>query len=136
MTETDVERRLREALSARAAAVTARDLRPDPAPSGSARRSRVTRWWLPLTAGLAAAAVSIMAFVLLRPVGPAPAPPVSPASPASPASSPAASPPSSPAATPSASPFVSPPAPSRSPARGGSTPASSAPSRTVAPTPR
>ncbi|AEV85365.1 Cortactin-binding protein 2 [Actinoplanes sp. SE50] len=111
MTDTDLERRLRDALAARAAAVTARDLRPAESPSEAARQSTVARWWLPLTAGAAAAAVSITAFALLRPNGPA----NPPAAPPSPAVSP----------TPSALPTsASPPAPTASSA--GRVPSSSA----------
>ncbi|BCY09939.1 hypothetical protein [Actinoplanes sp. L3-i22] len=122
MTETDLERRLRGALSARAAAVTSRDLRHEPAPSRAARRAGPARWWLPLTAGLAAAAVSITVFAVLRPGDPAPTPPAAPASPTRPAV------PSGPASA---------PAPSRSPSPSSiePTPTASQPAPTVAPTP-
>ncbi|MEU4690947.1 hypothetical protein [Actinoplanes sp. NPDC023714] len=116
MTETDLERRLRGALSARATAVTSHHLRPDPAPSQAAAsrtaasrgtpglRRSAGRWWLPLTAGLAAAAVSITAFAVLRPTEPAPAPPASPASPTQPAvPSPTVPPSETPAPIPTAS---------------------------------
>jgi hypothetical protein len=64
MTDVDLERRLRRALTARAAGVTAQDLRP----VGSEHRRM--KWWLPLSAGLAAAAVLMLIFVVLhRPAG-------------------------------------------------------------------
>ncbi|WP_436532277.1 hypothetical protein [Actinoplanes sp. HUAS TT8] len=118
MTETDLEQRLRSALSARAAAVTTRDLRHEPAPSATGgdeaaafravRRGAPARWWLPLSAGLAAAAVSITAFALLRPDDPAPVRPASPVQVTSPAT------PSRPASPspPTSAPSISPPVPS------------------------
>ncbi|GAA2899882.1 hypothetical protein Acy02nite_48760 [Actinoplanes cyaneus] len=81
MTETDLEQRLRGALHARAAAVTSRDLRHEQAPSRLVRPAAPARWWLPMTAGLAAAAVSITAFALLRPADSTPVPPAAPPSP-------------------------------------------------------
>ena len=62
MTDVDLEQRLRRALAARARAVTAQDLRP----VVSARRATVVRWWLPLSAGLAAAAVLALIFVVFH----------------------------------------------------------------------
>ena len=122
----ELERRLRAALSARAAAVTSRELRDEPAPSRAARPSAPARWWLPLSVGVTAAAVSITAFVLLRPVDPAPAPPGAPASPTEPA------PPTQPA---SPAPRTSPTTPSFTvTAPAGTTPTSSR-SFTVQPTP-
>ncbi|MFI1992041.1 hypothetical protein [Actinoplanes sp. NPDC020271] len=108
MTGPDLEQRLRAALSARAAAVTHQHLRHDLAP----RRRSPARWWLPLTAGLAAAAVSITAFLLLHPVNSEP-----------------------PAAPPPPSPATSPPAPSLSVPTAGPTPTASAPRPTAASTP-
>lgn len=125
MTDTDLERRLRDALAARAAAVTARDLRPAESPSEAARQSTVARWWLPLTAGAAAAAVSITAFALLRPNGPA-NPPAPTASSAGRVPSSSARP-ASPTALAVTGPGVTAPA--------GTTPTPSAASATAQPTP-
>ncbi|KUL41506.1 hypothetical protein [Actinoplanes awajinensis] len=133
MTETDLERRLREALSARATTVTSRDLRPASAPSRTAGRSTVARWSLPIAAGLAAAAVSVTAFALLRPADPTPAPP---AAPASPSSSPL---PASPVPRPTATvaPEVTPSAATRTTSTAEPTPTRSTPARaTLAPSPR
>lgn len=91
MTDTDLERRLRQALAARAAAVTAQDLRPAADPARAERRTALGRWWLPLSAGAAAAAVSIAAFVLLGPSDPEPAP-VQPGATVSPEPAPPSSP--------------------------------------------
>jgi hypothetical protein len=73
MTDVELEQRLRQALDARARAVTAQDLRP----VVSERRATV-RWWLPLSAGLAAAAVLALIFLVFhrpdadeRPIAPA-----------------------------------------------------------------
>jgi hypothetical protein len=81
MTDADLERRLRRALGARAGGVTAQHLRPAVA---ERRRPRV-RWWLPLSAGLAAAAVLMLMFVIFhrpapaeRPIAPAASVPGSP----------------------------------------------------------
>jgi hypothetical protein len=142
MTENDLERRLRGALAARAATVTRRDLRHEPAPSHGARRNTPLRWWLPMAAGLAAAAVSITVFVLLRPTDPAPAPPASPASPVQPASpdrsiapTPAASPTASALdTTPTSVPSASPPTASRPAPKAEPTLTASRPSPTLAPT--
>ena len=144
MTEDHLERRLRRALSARAAGVTSRDLRHEPAPSRITRQSTSARWWLPLTAGIAAAGVSITAFALLRPAEPAPTPPAAPGSttapaeptaPTQPTVSPSATTPASPSDT---SPPVSPLAPSRRSSTAEPTSAASESERkpTVAPTPR
>ena len=100
MSDNDVERRLRRALSARAAAVTGRDLRPAADPARSERRGTTSRWWLPLAAGLAAAAVSIAAFVLLRPSGPVP-PPIVPGSSPRPSRRSSCSPSATPCSSPS-----------------------------------
>jgi negative regulator of sigma E activity len=82
MTDTDLEQRLRAALAARAGAVTHRDLRHESAPAQQAeRRDARARWWLPMAAGLAAAAVSVTAFALLRPVDRMPDAPAGPATP-------------------------------------------------------
>jgi hypothetical protein len=111
MTDADLEQRLRQALAARARAVTAQDLRP----VVSERRRAPVRWWLPLSAGLAAVAIVMLIFVVFRrpadparldrPIAPAasvpasrPAPTVS--SPTAPAPSPSLS--SAPTAVPSA----------------------------------
>jgi hypothetical protein len=93
MTDTDLERRLRRALAARARAVTAQDLRPVAAEHREAR----VRWWLPFSAGLAAAAVLTLIFVVFH----RPAPEEHPIAPAGsiPVSGPAR--PSSASATPS-----------------------------------
>ncbi|GAA4605620.1 cytoskeletal protein RodZ [Actinoplanes octamycinicus] len=152
MTDTDLEQRLRGALSARAAAVTSRDLRHEPAPSRTARPSAPARWWLPLTAGVAAAAVTITAFAVLRPTDPAPTPPASPPSPApsvehSPSTSPAArttspaAPATSPATrttspSPTARPSTAPAASPSSSSIADATPSASKPAATIPPTPR
>ncbi|GAA2687355.1 hypothetical protein [Actinoplanes palleronii] len=136
MTETDLERRLREALSARATTVTSRDLRPASAPSRTAGRSTAARWSLPIAAGLAAAAVSVTAFALLRPADPTPAPP---AAPASPSSSPSPSSPASPMprSTEPEAPEVTPSAATRTTSTAEPTPTRSTPARTtLAPSPR
>lgn len=62
MTDVDLEERLRRALAARAAGVTAQQLRPIVAE----RRGTRLRWWLPLSAGLAAAAVVTFIFVVFH----------------------------------------------------------------------
>ena len=62
MTDAELERRLRRALGARARAVSAQDLRP----VVSERRATPIRWWLPLSAGLAAVAVVMMIFVVFH----------------------------------------------------------------------
>ncbi|MEV4344643.1 hypothetical protein AB0J83_09225 [Actinoplanes sp. NPDC049596] len=148
MTETEVERRLRVALSARAATITSQDLSPARAPS----RPAPARWWLPLTAGLAAAAVSVTMFVLLRPTDPAPTLPATPPSPTAPASPPTPAPatssptppateppradtpsPSSSAATPTATGSIR---PSRSPSTVDPAATGADPGPTVDPTPR
>jgi hypothetical protein len=59
---TDLEQRLRQALAARAVGVTAQALRP----IGSERHGSRVRWWLPLSTGLAAAAVVMLIFVVFH----------------------------------------------------------------------
>ena len=150
MTEPNLERRLRTALSARAATVTAADLRPGQGPA--AARHAGARRWLPVAAGLAAAAVSVTVFALLRPADPPPVQPVAPASPSVPAptsasaSAPASASASAPASSPAASPAGSPtlprgertagPDPTASPPASTAPPTASRPASTVAPTPR
>ncbi|MBB2948345.1 hypothetical protein FB565_008128 [Actinoplanes lutulentus] len=160
MTDNDLERRLRAALSARATTVTSRDLRYEPVPSRAADRSTTARWWLPLAAGLAAATVSITAFALLRPAEPTPMPPASPASPAAPDSSGSPAAPASPTSTatsgsatsparpalptsrlsptsiPERGPSVTPPTPERSSSTAEPQPTASEAGRTVTPTTR
>jgi uncharacterized membrane protein len=116
MSDTDLESRLRRALAARAAAVTSQNLRPI-----TERRSLTARWWLPLSAGIAAAAVSILAFALLRPGPAADAPPIMPGSSASPAASPSPSPTSTLPPTISASPASPQPTSSAEPASASAT---------------
>lgn len=140
MTDTDLERRLRGALSARADAVTRQDLRAWAAP-----RSAPARWWLPLAAGVAAAVVSIAAFLLFRPVGREPIPPAAPPSPSSPSPArlvetsplgttrPTAR--TSPTAVPGAGAGVSPPVPSRSSSTARATPTAPESRRSAASTP-
>ncbi|GAA2607267.1 hypothetical protein [Paractinoplanes durhamensis] len=82
MSDTDLEQRVRRALEVRAADVTGQGVRPAADPA----RAETRRWWLPLSAGLAAAAVSILVFALLRPPAPV-APPVMPGSSPAPAAS-------------------------------------------------
>jgi hypothetical protein len=108
MTDTDLERRLRRALAARADGVTARDLRPVVVEH---YRPRV-RWWLPLAAGLAATAVVMLIFVVFH----RPAPPDHPVVPA------ASVPASTPTSPRSAPPVPSPAAASASPALPGLSP--------------
>jgi hypothetical protein len=62
MSDTDLERRLRRALAARAGSVTGQDLRP----IVPERRESRLRWWLPFSAGLAAAAVLMLVFVVFH----------------------------------------------------------------------
>lgn len=125
MTDTDLERRLRGALSAKAATVTRQDLHPLPAPSGTDRRSTLARWSLPLAAGAAAAAVTITAFALLRPTNSEPVQPVSPPSPTYSTSVPAPAETTSQVRPPSAEPATSPPAPTASPHAVEATPTAS-----------
>ncbi|BCJ47638.1 hypothetical protein GCM10010168_19960 [Actinoplanes ianthinogenes] len=120
MTDIDLEHRLRRALSARAATVTSQDLRPASAPARAERRGVLVRWWLPLTAGVAAAAVTITAFALLRPADPASTPPAAPASP------------SVGVPAPEVTPGTSPPAPSPSSTAGPAPSASEAASSAAA----
>ncbi|MFE3996416.1 hypothetical protein ACFXPW_32740 [Streptomyces goshikiensis] len=85
--ERPVERRLRQALAARADEITVRDLRPADPPGPRARGSRpawlraygTRRFVLPLAAGLAAVA-TVIGYVVLAP-GAAPARPEPPAAP-------------------------------------------------------
>jgi hypothetical protein len=86
MTDVDLEQRLRRALAARAGTITTQDLRP----VVSERRAARVRWWLPLSAGLAAAVVVMLIFVVFRrPVEPErPERPIAPAA-SAPASKPA-----------------------------------------------
>ncbi|MEU8843465.1 hypothetical protein AB0D97_30810 [Streptomyces roseus] len=84
--ERPVEGRLRQALDARAAGITGRDLRPAQPPGRHAGRlpaarlrMSLRRYALPL-AGLAAAAAAVTGYLVLGP-DPSPARPVPPASP-------------------------------------------------------
>ncbi|MGW6412283.1 hypothetical protein ACWF95_34530 [Streptomyces vinaceus] len=84
--ERTVERRLRDALDARAAGITVRDLRPAEPPGLHVRRQpaarlrmSLRRYALPL-AGLAAAAAAVTGYLVLGP-STSPARPVPPASP-------------------------------------------------------
>ncbi|WP_406186502.1 hypothetical protein [Streptomyces sp. NBC_01006] len=84
--ERPVERRLRQALDARAAGITVRELRPADPPALHVRRlpaarlrRNLRRFALPL-AGLAAAAAAVTGYLVLGP-DPSPARPVPPASP-------------------------------------------------------
>lgn len=123
-----IERRLRQALDARAAGITVRELRPADPPGPHVRRFPLLRLrglGLPL-AGLAAAAAAVVGYLVLAP-DPAPVRPVPPAAPpelptpgpAPESESPRPSPPSSASVSPSARPVpggVRPPsAPSASP---------------------
>ncbi|GIF23592.1 hypothetical protein BJ973_004201 [Actinoplanes tereljensis] len=132
MSDTDLERRLRRALAARSAAVTAQDLRPAADPVRAERRGVVSRWWLPLAAGLAAAAVSIAAFVLLRPTDSVP-PPLPPAASPSPEPEPTATATASPSPTATSSQAAPIPSSSTRPPSGSPTttgPASGSPTTT------
>ncbi|CAM5653085.1 hypothetical protein SAVIM338S_06578 [Streptomyces avidinii] len=127
-----VELRLRQALDARAAGITVRDLRPARPPGGEARRlpwaaARLRRFALPL-AGLAAAAAAVVGYAVLAPdPGPLRREPVPPAAP--PSRSPTGPAPSAvpvpPAPSPSPFPPSSSPAPSVSSPRPPLTPGSS-----------
>lgn len=122
--ERPVERRLREALDARAAGVTVRELRPADPPGPHVRRfpgfpvARLRSLGLPL-AGLAAAAAAMVGYLVLAPEPP----PVRPAPPAAPPEI------GSPTPTPRPSPSVM-PDPSSAPTPGPST----TPSATRTPT--
>ncbi|MER5870894.1 hypothetical protein ABT106_14445, partial [Streptomyces sp. NPDC002044] len=77
--EHPAERRLRQALEARAAGITVRELRPADPPGPGLRRSPAARlrgFTLPLT-GLAAAAAALVGYLVLtpEPAPPRPAPP-------------------------------------------------------------
>ncbi|MGW7194529.1 hypothetical protein, partial [Streptomyces sp. NPDC054838] len=113
--ERQVEHRLRQALGARAQAVTVRDLRPAD-PPGSSKRLPVAAVWLRrLTwpaAGLAGAAAALAGYLVLGPEqGPArPVPPAAPAEIPSPTPS-VQSPSPGPSAVPSPVPTPPPTAP-------------------------
>ncbi|GHD64201.1 hypothetical protein OHU17_05010 [Streptomyces goshikiensis] len=118
--ERPVERRLRQALAARADEITVRDLRPADPPGPRARGSRpawlraygTRRFVLPVAAGLAAAA-TVIGYVVLAPgSGPArPEPPAAPPEISTPGPTPGSGTP-----TPGASPSPSPtPGGSRTP---------------------